>query len=158
MTKPFIYWIRILTAFAFCIAITGPVSGGDAWRTQTAPKQESSNASREFIIDSETPELLLDPELDRIFRPAMFSAPAAFRGAEFRRWRDNTGSYDVEARLAVVFPDKVRLLKPNGRTTTVSMARLSTYDQDYVRWVAQSLVNEPTHLVELDPTPNQSGY
>ncbi len=62
-------------------------------------------------------------------------APAAndeFPGTEVRKWRDNTGTFEVTGRLVVVMPDKVRLLKDNGRFTTVPMRRLSNEDRQYV--------------------------
>ena len=85
-------------------------------------------------------EVDLPVELDRLFETPSFVPPDAFRGAELRRWRDNTGAYEVEARLTIIFPDRVRLTKTTGRTTTVAMQRLSQADQAYVRWVAGQLV------------------
>ncbi len=63
----------------------------------------------------------------------------AFRGAEFREWVDNTGDYSVKARLVVIYPDRVRLVKENGKFTAVPMSRLCNADRDYVNWVAVSL-------------------
>lgn len=54
------------------------------------------------------------------------------RELPMRTWVDNTGDYQVEARLVVITADSVRLLKENGRTTTVPMSRLSDEDRDYV--------------------------
>jgi hypothetical protein len=54
------------------------------------------------------------------------------RELPMRTWVDNTGHYEVEARLVVIMVDSVRLLKENGRTTTVPMSRLSDGDRDYV--------------------------
>lgn len=68
------------------------------------------------------------------------STSEEFRGAEQRLWRDNTGAYEVQGTLSIIYPDKVRLTKANGRTTTVAMRRLSPADQTYVRWVADRLV------------------
>ncbi len=49
-----------------------------------------------------------------------------------RDWVDNTGHYSTRARL-VAFPEgHVRLLKENGRTTTVPLARLSQADLEFV--------------------------
>ncbi|TVS14282.1 MAG: hypothetical protein EA424_19975, partial [Planctomycetaceae bacterium] len=50
-----------------------------------------------------------------------------------RNWVDNTGHFEVEARLVVIMDESVRLLKDNGRTTTVPMYRLSQQDQQYVQ-------------------------
>ena len=53
-----------------------------------------------------------------------------------RLWVDNTGKYSVRARLLVILPGKVRLLKETGKTATVPMRRLSQADQQYVERVA----------------------
>jgi hypothetical protein len=50
-----------------------------------------------------------------------------------RTWTDNTGSFSCEARLIRFLDGKVRLAKDNGRTTTVSMARLSASDVEFVQ-------------------------
>jgi hypothetical protein len=68
----------------------------------------------------------------------------AFRGAEYRVWSDNTGTFSVTARVAIIFADCVRLLKENGRTTTVPIRRLSEADRLYVQWVAVSLTRRAT--------------
>ena len=49
-----------------------------------------------------------------------------------RMWNDNTGTFQVEGRLIAILPDHVRLLKSNGRTTTVPLRRLSESDAKYV--------------------------
>jgi hypothetical protein len=64
-----------------------------------------------------------------------FSATSP-RELPMRLWVDNTGSYQVRARLIVVMDGKVRLLKDSGRTTTVPMRRLSEADQQYVERIA----------------------
>lgn len=83
----------------------------------------------------------LRSEFEHLFESPTFQPPSEFRGAELRRWRDNTGAYEVQARVVMIYPDKVRLQKENGRTTTVAMRRLSPYDQAYVRWVADQMTS-----------------
>ena len=51
---------------------------------------------------------------------------------EMRVWTDNTGSFSCHARLVRFLDGRVRLLKDNGRTTTVPLARLSTRDLEFV--------------------------
>jgi hypothetical protein len=53
-----------------------------------------------------------------------------------RMWSDNTGTFQVEGRLIAILPDHVRLLKSNGRTTTVPKRRLSDADSTYVEEAA----------------------
>jgi hypothetical protein len=56
-----------------------------------------------------------------------------------RTWTDNTGLYSTVARLVVIMDGKVRLLKENGRFTTVSMRRLSKADRGYVEQIAAEM-------------------
>ena len=62
-----------------------------------------------------------------------------FDGAANRTWKDNTGNFEIEGRLLVIFKDHVRLLKANGRTTTVPKRRLSQPDLYFVEAVAAKL-------------------
>ena len=50
-----------------------------------------------------------------------------------RVWTDNTGKYQVVARLVTIKDGKVRLLKETGRHTTVPFERLSRTDLAFVR-------------------------
>ena len=70
-----------------------------------------------------------------------------FSGTVMRSWSDNTGSYHVVARVSMIFEDRVRLVKKNGRTTTVPMRRLSEADRQYVKWVSQSMAAQPSASV-----------
>lgn len=49
-----------------------------------------------------------------------------------REWVDNTGTFNCQARLVRFLDGKVQLLKDNGRTTTVSLSRLSENDIRFV--------------------------
>jgi len=51
---------------------------------------------------------------------------------KIRPWVDNTGLYSTVGRLVLVMPGAVRILKGNGRYTTVAKKRLSSADLDYV--------------------------
>ena len=51
---------------------------------------------------------------------------------EMRTWTDNTGTFSCRGRLVRFQEGNVRLLKDNGRTTTVPLARLSTGDLEFV--------------------------
>jgi hypothetical protein len=97
-------------------------------------------------------ELSLPIELDGLFGPPSFLPPPEFLGAETRRWQDNTGAYEVQGRLAIIYPEKIRIVKPNGRTTTVLMRRLSPIDQAYVRWVAAQLMQSDAGAHVADQT------
>jgi hypothetical protein len=49
-----------------------------------------------------------------------------------RVWVDNTGHYTTRGRLVAFLDGHVRLLKDNGRTSTVPLARLSENDLEFV--------------------------
>ena len=83
-------------------------------------------------------------ELDALFGIGAFTAPSEFMGAEYRQWVDNSGAYQVKGRLAVIYVDKIKLLKENGKFTTVPLSRLSDADFGYVSWVATNLTKENT--------------
>ncbi|HBE69886.1 MAG TPA: hypothetical protein DDW52_17200, partial [Planctomycetaceae bacterium] len=57
-------------------------------------------------------------------------------GNNMRIWHDNTGNFAVEAQLAEIRTDSVRLLKSNGKYCTVPMRRLSPSDKLLVHRVA----------------------
>ncbi len=70
------------------------------------------------------------------------SQDRVFKGADFRVWIDNTGNFQTSARLATIYPDRIKLQKENGKFTTVSLRRLSDADKLYVQWVASSLTKQ----------------
>jgi len=51
---------------------------------------------------------------------------------EMRKWVDNTGNFSCQGRLIRLVDSQVQLLKDNGRTTTVSLSRLSAHDLRFV--------------------------
>lgn len=72
-------------------------------------------------------------EIDDLFGPAsILEQPGGYDSLALRHWVDNTGRYTVDARLLSVVDGHVRLLKASGRTTTVSLSRLSDADLQFV--------------------------
>ena len=63
-----------------------------------------------------------------------------------RLWTDNTGRYQTVGRLAVIAKTHVRLLKDNGRYSTVPLSRLSSEDLTYVLLVAKKLTTGSEQL------------
>jgi hypothetical protein len=61
-----------------------------------------------------------------------FSA-IAFAQEGMRKWRDQTGKFEVEAKLLGQAEGKVQLLKNDGRAVWVPLAALSDADQQYVK-------------------------
>ena len=50
-----------------------------------------------------------------------------------RRWEDSSGQHSTIGTLQELIGDKVRISKLNGKTTSISVSRLSTADQNYIR-------------------------
>jgi len=49
-----------------------------------------------------------------------------------RRWIDDTGLHETVGRLVEVQPDRIRILKANGRFALVPLSRLSRHDQNHI--------------------------
>lgn len=77
-------------------------------------------------------------------KPAVDDDPfSSFPAEPVRRWFDDSGSHDTVGRLVEVHPDRVRILKLNGRFTTVPMSRLSSADQSYATATGTRLAAKP---------------
>ncbi len=71
----------------------------------------------------------------------LFGEPAdATVSNSMRLWSDNTGKFQVYARLISVNDTHVRLLKDTGKYTTVSFNRLSRADLAFVRQHATNTI------------------
>jgi hypothetical protein len=68
--------------------------------------------------------------------------PGGLASSELRIWVDNTGKYSCRGRLVRFMDNQVRLLKENGRTSTVRLARLSTNDLQFVQRQASAQQTE----------------
>ncbi len=75
--------------------------------------------------------------------------PATDGRLPIREWSDDSGQFTVKARLVLILDGKVRLLKETGRTTTVSLSRLSAADQAYVAEIVSRYGNDLTGLDKL---------
>ena len=118
--------------------------------TESVPDPIETKTTTSDAVDSQ-PYL----ELDKLFGVGSFTPPPQFDGAEYRQWVDNTGAYSIKARLTVIYSDKIKLTKENGKTTTVPLSRLSGADFGYVQWVVSSLTVEQTSmLVKNNAAPN----
>jgi hypothetical protein len=129
-----------------------PVAPVETKKDIAAPKE---SAPSEPAKSDAQPEL----DLDKLFGVGSFVPPPSFNGAEFRQWVDNTGAYSIKARLSVIYIDKIKLLKENGKFTTVPLSRLSERDFGYVQWVANNLTGEQTSMMvkkEMAPADSDS--
>jgi hypothetical protein len=61
-----------------------------------------------------------------------------------RVWRDDSGDFEVRAKLVLILEGKVRLLKDTGKYTTVPLDRLSPADLTYVRQHASAMLAKLT--------------
>ena len=71
-----------------------------------------------------------------------FAGVFAVPNEPMRRWTDDTGTRHVQGWLVELRADRVRILKVNGRHTTVTMESLSAEDRDYVSAVGDRLAAE----------------
>ena len=85
------------------------------------------------------PTQSLRNDLDDLFSSQATEINDGFQGAEMRIWVDNTGNFTINARLVTVNINEVKLVKDNGRTSTVPVRRLSPTDLKYVRNVVAML-------------------
>lgn len=108
---------------------TGPAEG-------TMPPAESTPAGTEPMPPAEAApagDESTDDTLD-IFNSShdVLREPGGLASNELRQWTDNTGKFSCQGRLIRFVDGKVRLLKDNGRTTTVALSRLSSNDLEFV--------------------------
>jgi hypothetical protein len=73
-------------------------------------------------------------EKDPLFgsTPSVLHEAGGLASDEMRLWTDDSGKFSCRGRLVRFFEGQVRLLKENGRTATVPLARLSTGDLEFV--------------------------
>ncbi len=62
-----------------------------------------------------------------------FAAPKTTKASRLRVWTDDSGTFQVRAELVQVLDGKVKLLKDNGKFSTVPTDRLSAADLAFVR-------------------------
>ncbi len=78
------------------------------------------------------------------------AAPAKDIFKSTRTWHDNTGLFQIDAKLVVIFSDSVRLLKENGKFCTLPIRRLSDADKQFVDYVAQLVPGGDAKYVSSD--------
>ena len=140
-----------------------PIDEDDAFIDSLFGKSTGTSAAKEPVQDAiDKPSSLPEnakprsekspgDELDALFGVGALKPATEFKGAEYRLWADNSGAYQVNARLSVIYVDKIKLLKDNGKFTTVPLSRLSDADFGYVSWVASNLTGEHTaRMVKTD--------
>jgi hypothetical protein len=64
--------------------------------------------------------------------PSILREAGGLASSEMRTWIDNTGNFSCQGRMVRFADGNVKLLKENGRTSTVPVARLSASDAEFV--------------------------
>ena len=110
----------------------------DLFKDTDEKKAATSEPAQEEPMDtapsSEVEDLFSEPTDKPSTSAGRDAKPAdAEELSPMRLWTDNTGKYQVRARLLVVGDRYVRLLKETGKTTTVPFSRLSGSDLAFVQ-------------------------
>lgn len=117
----------------------GPTEGVESFPAETEEAPAETPAE-------ETPA----DETDDIFGSSrgVLRERGGLASQEMRMWVDNTGNYSCRGRLVRFLDGQVRLLKENGRTTTVALYRLSTDDLEFVNRQANAQKAEAFQTVQ----------
>jgi hypothetical protein len=124
----------------------GPTSSAPAGNNpSTAPADDSTSdrygipdeprADKTLPVEEAVPAGNQKQETDDLFGgfDAILREPGGLASDAMRTWVDNTGQFSCQARLIQFKDGQVRLLKDNGRTTTVPVYRLSQGDLQFVQ-------------------------
>jgi hypothetical protein len=116
--------------------------------TETPPAEPPTE---EAPADGETPKA---EETDDIFGASgrILREKGGLASAEMRLWVDNTGTYSTYGRLVKFMDGHVRILKDNGRTTTVPLYRLSPGDLNFVNRQATAQKAERFQTAQVSNT------
>ena len=115
-----------------------PAPLDDLFGPMSEPADSATEDTEEIPADEapaeETPADEDATDVDDIFGPMsrILREPGGLASVELRSWVDNTGNHSCRGRLVRFLDGKVRLLKDNGRTTTVPLYRLSKSDLEFV--------------------------
>lgn len=117
-------------------APTDDAEGGDLFGEEnmfdTPPAAEEPAEEEAAPADEPSEDAEEEDPFDLFGLQRQLQQPGGFDSLALRHWVDNTGQYTVDARLLSLVDGHVRLLKANGRTTTVALDRLSNADLEFV--------------------------
>ena len=104
--------------------------------------------------DKSKPEEKKADEKDNLFgaSPSVLNEAGGLASGEMRLWTDNTGNFSCRGRLVRFLDGHVRVLKENGRTTTVPLARLSARDLEFVNRQASAQQAETAKTAQTATT------
>ena len=106
-----------------------------------APADEPANEAGGDEDDA-TEEAAPSPQAEPAQAEADPFAAVAVPDEPMRHWSNDTGTHQARGWLVEIRHDRVRILKVNGRHTTVSIESLSAADRDYVSAVGGRLAAE----------------
>jgi hypothetical protein len=85
--------------------------------------------------------------------PKILQEAGGLASNELRTWVDDTGGFSCRARLVRLLDGHVRLVKENGRTTTVPLGRLSAGDLAFVNRQASAQQAGATQTAQASVGP-----
>jgi hypothetical protein len=134
-----------------------PAAGGDLFGAPAAEKAapaEKPAAPAEKPADKPAGDKKDEKKADDIFgsSSSVLHEAGGLASNEMRQWVDNTGNFSCEARLIRLVDGQAQLLKDNGHTTTVPLARLSANDLRFVERQASA-----QHATTLQTAQTTSG-
>jgi hypothetical protein len=107
------------------------------------PAEDENDGNNDGSLDDlfSRADRRLDQEPPRSSLTSVQVGPESSSAARLplRTWVDNTGTYSTRARLVEIGRTYIKLLKDNGRPSTVPMSRLSNEDFAYVHAIAKRL-------------------
>lgn len=115
-----------------------------------APAGENKSKPADAEKKEEKPKA---EEKDPLFgsAPSVLHEAGGLASSEMRLWTDNSGNFTCRGRLVRFYEGQVRLLKENGRTATVPLARLSTGDLEFVNRQASAQQTEIGKTAQSPP-------
>ena len=132
---------------------------GDPAETEPEMPAEEEPADEEPA--EEEPAEEKSEDIDDIFGASrgVLREAGGLASEDMRVWVDNTGSYSTRGRLLSLLDSHVRLLKDNGRTTTVPLYRLSPSDLEFVHRQASAQQAEAYQTAQSQPAmPGLTNY
>jgi hypothetical protein len=105
---------------------TAPADGGSPLDMFNTPAEKPTDGAKEGASTEKVKKA-------RTFMASnVLGEPGGLASSEMRTWVDNTGRYSCQGRLVRFMDGYVRLVKDNGRMTTVPLYRLSANDLAFV--------------------------
>lgn len=79
--------------------------------------------------------------------------PAGDAKGDFRTWTDITGKFRVEAKYVAIENDAVKLVRKDGTTFSVPLAKLSEADQEFAKNIKTNMKADDDNPFKVDDSP-----